>query len=114
MIQSATIDRMRSRVPTLLMLCCAAVVFTLAMTSGAMAQATDTIQGIAPPGGLGFGIPGVAIEGDVGANTGTFKFPPAGFGTHSPDSLSDWGIGIAGKGINIVTNTGTRNPALVG
>jgi hypothetical protein len=84
------------------------------MTTGAMAQATDTIQGIAPPGGLGFGIPGVAIDGDVGANTGTFQFPPAGFGTHSPDSLSDWGIGAAGNGINLVTNAGTRNPVLAG
>src|SRR5260221_10131292 len=89
MIHNGTIDRMRSRVPTLLMVCCALVVCVLAATTGAMAQATDTIQGIAPPGGLGFGIPGGAIEGGVGADTGTFKFPPAGFGTGSPDSLSD-------------------------
>src|ERR1044072_4872735 len=113
MIHNGTI-RMSSRVPALLVVCCAAFVLTLAMPTGAMAQATDTIQGIAPPGGLGFGIPGVAIDGDVGANTGTFQFPPAGFGVNSPDSLSDWGIGVAGKGINIVTNAGTRNPVLVG
>src|ERR1041385_3540958 len=114
MIVNSTITVLRDRVPGLLVICCALVVCVLAAPSGAMAQATDTIQGIAPPGGLGFGIPGVAIDGDVGANTGTFQFPPAGFGTHSPDSLSDWGIGVAGKGINIVTNAGTRNPVLVG
>src|SRR5260221_5513291 len=114
MIVKTTISALRGKVPGLLVLCCALVVCVLAATSGAMAQATDTIQGIAPPGGLGFGIPGVAIDGDVGANIGTFKFPAAGFGTGSPDSLSDWGIGAAGNGINIVTNTGTRNPVLVG
>src|SRR5260221_6945550 len=114
MIVKTTISALRGKVPGILALCCLLVVCVLAATSGAMAQATDTIQGIAPPGGLGFGIPGIAIDGDVGANTGTFQFPPAGLGIHSPDSLSDWGTGVAGKGINLVTAAGTRNPVLAG
>src|SRR5262245_32977373 len=109
-----TIAALRGRLPGLLILLGALVICVLAAPSGAVAQATDTIQGVAPPGGLGFGIPGIAIDGDVGANTGTFQFPPAGLGTHSPDSLSDWGIGVAGKGINLVTNTGSRNASLAG
>ena len=114
MMVNPTISLLRGKVPGVLVLCSILVVCVLAAASGAMAQATDTIQGIAPPGGLGFGISGIAIDGDIGANTGTFQFPPAGFGTHSPDSLSDWGTGAAGHGIGLVTNAGLRNPSLAG